>query len=350
MELSLGFLVILILIIFPGLITRRLYFYGEFSKEFKYSYNLITLVAISTIPGLINLIIIFLFYDNLFIPIDLGEIIDKFKDVNNPEYRLSKSDEPPIKELINSKAAPFVAFLYTSSLIFGSISGRLVRISGIDTKFKLLRFNNYWFYLFNGQHTSFKKMKHLKKRNKRHLFTKADVLIDTNNNTYLYSGIVVDYELRSNDNQALSKIMLQNAERYSLKNDKRVPVSIPGNLLIVDCHSMKNVNLTYVYEETKSVLKSKLPTFVQVSLGTIILLLIPIFIFKTEVFNWVGYNKYSDLSWYNKILAYFLTIQVISLFNPFVQKKGTYEYVKWKDIGAKLLWAVVMVILFWALP
>ena len=303
MEISLGFFVILILILFPGLIFRRLYFYGEFSKQIKSEYNLISLIAISIIPGLINLVCVFLLYDNFFTEVDLGEIIDKLKDINNPQYRHAKSEDTPIKELINTKVSPFIGFLYVSSILLGSISGRFIRISRIDTKFKLLRFKNYWFYLFNGQHTSFKKMRHLKKRNKRYLFTKADILIDSISKTHLYSGIVVDYELLDTDCQALSKVMLQNAERYSMRDGKRTVIGIPGNLLVVDCTSMKNINLTYVYEEAKDVLKSKLPNSIEIIFGLIILFLIPIFIFKTESLDWSIYKEYFKLSWYEKIIA-----------------------------------------------
>jgi hypothetical protein len=347
MDISLGFLVILFLILFPGLIFRRLYFYGEFSKQFKSEYNLISLIAISAIPGIVNLILIYLFYDNFFSDIDLGEIIDKLKDINNPKYRFTESNDTPIKVLLNAKAAPFVSFLYVSSILFGAISGRFIRITKIDTKFKLLRFKNYWFYLFNGQHTDFKKMKHLKKRNKRQLFTKADILIDSNNKTHLYSGIVVDYELQDKDCKALSKIMLQNAERYSLKNGKREPVEIPGNLLVVDCTSMKNINLTYIYEETKNILKSKTPNTVEIIFGLIVLLLIPIFLFQSDSIDWGIYQDYFKLKWYEKFIAYFITIQSLSLLNPFIKTKGEYTYVNIKIILFKLLWLGFLSFLLW---
>lgn len=345
MSISLGFFVILILVIFPGLIFRRLFFYGEFSTEFKSSYNLISLISVSAIPGLINLICVFLFYDNFFVEIDLGEIIDKFKDINNPTHRLTQTNGTPIKELINFKASPFIGFLYLSSIIFGSVSGRFIRITRIDTKFKLLRFKNYWFYLFNGQHTGFKKMKHMRKKNKTHLFTKADILIDSNSNTLLYSGIVVDYELVESDCKALSKVMLQNAERYRLKDGVKSAVGIPGNLLVVDCSMIKNINLTYVYEESKSVLESKLPSLTDMAFGLITLLLIPIFIFQSESINWSIYETYFGLSWYKKIVAYILTIQVLGIINPFVKEDDEYQFVNGKTLLAKLILLIFMVLL-----
>ena len=226
MDFSLGFLVILFLIIFPGLIYRRLYFYGEFSKEFKSGYNLISLIAISSIPGLVNLICIFFLYDKYFNEIDLGKIIDIFKDIKSEDFRFEESDDTPIRELLKTKAIPFIGFLYITSFLLGALTGRFIRITRIDTKYKLLRFKNYWFYLFNGQHTSFKKMRHLRVQNKKHVFTKADILIDSNSDTHLYSGIVVDYELFEDKCDTLSKVMLQNAQRYSFKENKRIGIIV----------------------------------------------------------------------------------------------------------------------------
>lgn len=347
MELSLGLIVVLLLIIFPGLIYRRLYFYGEFSKEFKSDFNLFSLLAISTIPGIVNLILIYILYDNFFESVDLGEIIDTFKNINNDDYRFTKSETTPLKELINSKASPFIGFLYLSSFIFGAISGRLVRLTRLDTKFKLLRFKNYWFYIFNGQHTNFKKMKHLRLKNKKHLFTKADILIDSNNSTKLYSGIVVDYELLDNNCNSLNKIMLQNAKRYSHKDGNTIPVEIPGNLLIVDCSSMKNINLTYAYEEAKSILKSKLPNIIEIIFGLIILLLIPAFFFRLNFVDLEIYDRYFTLKWYEKIFAFLLTVQVLSILKPFEKFDDEYKFITLKGTFAKLLWIGLFLFLIW---
>jgi len=350
MDISLGFVLILTLILFPGLLFRRLYFYGEFSKQFNSGHSLLWLIAISSVPGILILLSVYWFYSTYFTEIDLGEIVDKFKDIKNPDVRLKKTDGVPLHEVLKTKVAPFIGFLYLISTILGLISGRFIRISGIDTRFKLLRFKNYWFYLFNGHHTKFKKMKHMKEKNKKHLFTKADILVDSNSKTHLYSGIVVDYELVADDCSALSKVMLQNAERYSLKEGKRVPVSIPGKILVVDCSTIKNINLTYIYEDATSILKSKTPNNIEVIFGLIIILLIPTFIFQADSINWWVYKGYFSLPWYSKIVAYLLTVQLISLLNPFVKRKGEYRYVNWKSILAKIFWIGLMILLIWLLP
>lgn len=347
MEISLGFVVILLLILFPGLIFRRLYYYGEFSKQFNNGNNLLILVALASIPGILILSSTYWFYDSFFTNIELGVIIDKFKDINSSDFRFKQEKVTNLETLFRDKAVPFLGFLYLISIMFGFISGRFIRISRIDARFKLLRFKNYWFYLFNGQHTSFKKMKHLKEKNKKHLFTKADILIDSNSKTLLYSGIVVDYELDTNDCTILSKLMLEKAERYSLREGQMVPVQIPGQILVVDCSSMKNINLTYISEESEDILSSKTPNNIEVIFGLMIILLIPVFIFKIEDINWGYYKSYFSLTWYAKTLVFLLTTQFLSLFNPFVKEKEDYKWVNWKSILAKVFWIGIMILLLW---
>ncbi len=322
---------------FPGLLFRRLYFYGEFLNEFNSGHNLVSLLAVSVIPGLIIVILSFLSYCYLFTEIDLSAIIDKFKDINNPAFRLKKSNDIPLNEVIFKKVDPFVGFQYLLSIILGLLLGRIIRITRIDTKFKMLRFKNSWFYIFNGQQTGFKKLKNIKERDKKHLFTKADILIDSNSTTLLYSGIVVDYELNDNDCSTLSKVFVKNVERYSSIDGKRVPVEIHGALLVVDCSAMKNINLTYIYEETKSILKSKLPNSLEIIFGLAGILLIPLFTFRTESINLEIYDHYFGFSWYKKIPAYLLTIQIINILNPFIKEREEYKFVTLKSFIVKLV-------------
>lgn len=342
MEVSLGFFVLLFLVLFPGLIYRRLYYYGEFSKEFKDGKNLLHLLAVSSVPGFIILFLTFFSFDFIFMEIDIDYIIDKLKDLNSPEIRLTGSEKTPLKSIINSKVAPFVGFQYLISIIAGSLSGRIIRISRLDTRLKLLRFKNYWFYLLNGQLSDLKKLKHLKESNKKHVFTKADILVNTNGETKLYSGIVVDYELCDGSSNTLSKIMLQNAGRYSLIDQKRTLVQVPGTLFVVDCTSMVNINLTYIYEDTNDILKSKIPNNVEVIFGLLIILLIPIFLFKSESINFDFYRYYFNLNWFAKLLAYFSTIQFLSLLNPFVKHNTEYKFITVREILGKLVWLIIM--------
>lgn len=349
MEISLGFFVVLILVLFPGLIYRRLYFYGEFSKEFNDGQNIVSVLAKSVVPGFVISILSLFLYSYFFLKLDIAVIIDKFKEINNPDIKLTKLHDNSFNDLLIDKVSPFVGFQYMIALILGSLSGRLIRITRLDTKFKILRYKNYWFYIFNGQYRGFKKLEHLGQKNKKHLFTKADILIDTNSNTLLYSGIVVDYELVESNCCELSKVFLQNAERYSIRNNQKVRVEIPGTLLVVDCSTMKNINLTYIYKESKSLLQSKLPNTIEVAFALLIILLIPFFIFKSESIDFSFYNSYFNQVWYKKFIYYFLVTQILSLINPFVKTGDEYKYVSHKTFFAKIIWILFLILLIYLL-
>ena len=137
------------------------------------------------------------------------------------------------------------------------------------------------------------------------------------------------------DSSVLSKVMLDKAERYSLKNGKNVPTPIPGSLLVVDCTTMKNINLTYIYEDTKNTSNPKLLYILELLFGITIIALIPIFIFKSDSINWSIYSKYFLLIWYKKIFAYLLTIQTLSLLNVFIHKNHSNFY---KKIIVDIIW------------
>ncbi len=241
------------------------------------------------------------------------------------------------------KSGPFAAFLYITSIILGLISGRLVRITRIDTLTKYFRFKNYWFYLFNGQHTGMRKMKYLSKKGKKHLFTKADVLIDTGGKSHLYSGIIVDYELMHNECQTLSKIMLKDAKRYKLQGEVRIKTAILGNILVLDCSSMKNINLTYVYEETQSFMESKWPSRIELMFSILFLIFIPLLFVKADVIHWNFYNVYFDQRWYTKFVAFVLMIQILNAFNPIkTSKDGKHQWVGWSGFGVRVVSIIIL--------
>jgi len=76
MQITLGFALILILIIFPGLIFRKLYFFDEFSNQFRAGLNLISLLTVAAVPGSLCLLIVFILFHTSITEIDLGIFID----------------------------------------------------------------------------------------------------------------------------------------------------------------------------------------------------------------------------------------------------------------------------------
>lgn len=340
MEISLGFLVVLNLVLFPGLIFRRLYYYGEFSREYSTGLSLVKLLSLASVPGLILLVVSYMTYDLFFVECNLSKIIDALKDISNPDFRLQKSAFPANKILIDY-LLPFIGFEYLLSILFGVTFGRLVRIAGIDTRFRLLKYKNEWFYLFNGHYHRFKKLKFRMDPSKKFLFTKADVLVEANGKSLLYSGIVVDYELKDDNCSELSKVYLRGAERYSRKEDKITKVKIPGELFVLNCQNLININLTYVYEQGKSILESKWPKAIEVVLSIIYIILIPIFVFESESIDWRLYSIVLEYPWYKKIVAYFLLTQLLVLVVPFYSVGSNYKWVSFKIVILKILYGLI---------
>ena len=346
MDISLGFIIVVTLILLPGLLFRRLYFYGDFSKQFNAGHSIANQIILAVIPGISIFISVFFTYHYFFTQIELELIINKLKELNNSNSLPNNESHTSLVQSFVYKTGPFIGFLYLTSGIIGAISGRLIRITKLDRRFKLLRFKNYWFYVLNGEHFDFKKFKHLKQKKKNHLFTKADVLIEQNSETALFSGIVVDYELSNNDGVTLSKLYLHNAERYRLKEGDKKPISIPGNIFVVDCENMKNINLTYIYEEqkngTKNILKSRIPSIVELIYGILFMAIIPLFVYKVESLNFEFYESIFQLKWYNKIIAYFFIIQFLNIFNPFNKHNEEYKYVSWRILITKIIFAFIL--------
>jgi len=348
MEITWGFLLLFTVFIFPGLIIRRLYFFGEFSKQFGYNDPLLKTVAYALVPGIINATLSFLLYDGLIGDVDLGRVFDAYKDMSDGAYRHAKVTGLSLDDHFRSEVLPFLALLYVQSFMVGLLSGQLVRWTALDTKFKIFRFKNQWFYLFTGLHRRFKKYQPHFTEGNLFLFVKADVLIEAGGTTKLYSGTVVDYELDPNDCRELSKVVLKDAQRYSKKTDQQgkemmAPKTIPGNLLIVDCSKLVNINLTHVYE-TDEERSSRKQSFRQSWNNWTVLvsmLLFPLLFFRVPAIQADWYATLLAMTVVGKLFFWVVVIQAVQLFNPFVKDPKTMDF----RIARGKEWAVKVVLL-----
>lgn len=156
--------------------------------------------------------------------------------------------------------------LYFISCLFGYLAYKLIRITHLDTLIPIFRFKNYWHYLvksnkINGNGSPLTK----------YLYTNADVLIEGNDKTELYSGYVQNYFTDTITNK-LNCIILKKAYKFiSIDNDNKEDVEtsirnneniyelhreykdktiykkyIPGDILTLFDDRIININLTYV--------------------------------------------------------------------------------------------------------
>lgn len=155
----------------------------------------------------------------------------------------------------------------------GHLSKQIVRLRIWDRRRKVFRFQNSWHYILKGEFFDFPRAAYDLEVDKVEDIEMVfvDALVNTNDGTVIYDGILVDYELSSDG--GLETITFKESERRFLKNDsceqkcecsqgevvdsavtgnKKNYYKIPGHLLILKYSEILNLNFTY-YKITKDV-------------------------------------------------------------------------------------------------
>ena len=250
MSIALSTLVLFFLLI-PGIIFRRFYYSEEFSRE--YFKETFFGVFISTIiPSLLFHFAWYFFAKilnqevNLFI---LGDIVSQQPSQSSFENIQNNS----LKILIYNVS------LFITSGFLGFFLKKIVRRNKWDRQFKFFRFQNSWHYILKGEFFDFPRadisLDNDTVEDIELVF--VDTIMEINGESYLYDGILVDYEL-SNSNIGLETISLTNAQRRKLVHDSRISKKgkkkdnsdkyypISGHILVLKYCELKNLNFTYL--------------------------------------------------------------------------------------------------------
>lgn len=249
MSIALSTLVLFFLLV-PGLLFRRFYYSEEFSKE--YFKETFFGVFISTI--LPSLFFHFLWYFivkifgqkvNLFV---LGDIVSQ----QPSSFSFQNLQENAINIMLYNLTMFFVAALA------GYLLKKIVRREKWDRLYKFFRFQNSWHYILKGEFFDFPRaditldvdtVEDIE-------LVFIDAVIEINGNSYLYDGILVDYEL--NGNNGLETVSLTNAQRRKLNDDSIISKKgnkkdnskkyypIGGHLIVLKYSELKNLNFTYL--------------------------------------------------------------------------------------------------------
>lgn len=270
MNLTIGFIAFFILIVIPGLIYRRFFFAGEFSKQFNTKDPVLHSIFFSIIPGIVlQLTCFILYYKVVGFNSSFLDIFTIFRDVTSDGVLETKE---VTENFINDHITTY--FYYTLFVFFiaalaGYLSSWLILKCKWDKKFKFFRFKNQWYYIFSGEVLTMKKFKKANNIsfNKFETFkhgiatTYADILVNIKDDIReLYTGYVVDYDLKSDDTTQLDKIYLLDAYRYKRKpkidseltienavdDPTRDRKKIPGDVFILSAKNIININLTYL--------------------------------------------------------------------------------------------------------
>lgn len=380
MNLTLGFISFFISIIIPGLLFRRFFFYGEFSKQFNTKDPVLHSIFFSIVPGIFVQITSFFIYFFVFgLDTSFLDIFTIFRDVTSDGI----NDTAVVtQDFINNDLITFFVyslFVFLLAIVFGFLSSRLIRLCKWDKKYKLFRFKNQWYYIFSGELLHMKKFKDAQRLtyNKNEPFkhdistTYADILVSiSEEKRELYTGYVVDYDLKSEDTTQLDKIYLIDTHRYKKRADNKVeeevndtekehPPSrlqkkIPGDVFILDADNIININLTYVPSfnkfKEKNVRAQKRLSYMRTAFVLVVFLIILYhFIYKLipPPFEWLE-NYMVKTSVGGKIVTILFINQLFSFIMPFEDKQGKLSYpIKNKYFIYRIVLMVIWGILFY---
>ncbi len=241
------FLIFLFLI--PGILYRRFYYSEEFSKQY-FKESFFGVFSSTFLPSLvlhsIGLIIVNLLtshYINLNVVIDL----------------VSKNPSESTIENVNNNIYLIIIYNFLLSLLAGLIGyllRKIVRLNKLDREWKAIRFRNSWHYIVKGEFFDFDRANiELSNDTVEDIeFVFVSALVEVKESTFIYDGILVDYEL--NDQDSLNYITITASKRRKITDDCEIEENIKkdnsnnyypieGHILLLKYSEIKNLNFTY---------------------------------------------------------------------------------------------------------
>lgn len=220
--------------IFPGFLARRAYFSGEFSNQYiKSDFTRLTFSVIfpSTLLHLIG------FY-----------ILDNRKVFSNRNFKViaekysSLSDDKSWVTLPQDDLIYLIGYFIVICLLglfFGFLLKVFIRRTKLDRYLSIFRYRNKWHYIFSGEILDFPGYN----GNSSNIdFTHVDVLTDTQAGTFIYSGILQDYQL--GEGGGLYHISLTSCKRKEISPNSAI-YKMPGHAVIIPFAEIKNFHVTY---------------------------------------------------------------------------------------------------------
>lgn len=241
MDIALSGLIILIVLL-PGICFNRGYFSGVFSYEYTKN-NFFSLLISAFIPSVILyltfyiLLLLFTGYDYNFI-VFLGLFSS---DRNIYFYSIAMIEKYKAEIILLNLVINLVSFF------LGFYVKNLVVRYKLDTKYSFLRYKNYWYYLITGKFIDFpsSSIKLYKNTVNDVDITYIDALVSINDITYIYTGILVDYNLGKEG--TLDLLLIKDAQRKKVngKNNGEYK-DIDGHIIALKYCDLINVNFSFI--------------------------------------------------------------------------------------------------------
>ncbi len=234
----------IMIFIFPGIIFRKFYFRGNFTRQFSQG-------------NIFERFILTLFFSIVSITLSVGVIlffryILEIRFLNSVSYKtiiniLNNIKAEKIPDEFKTNAFDFLvlaSLIYAISAFLGALLHSLVVIFKLDIIFPIFRFNHPWHYIVTG-----KTMEKIK--DKKYLYTNVDVLINDGYKNTMFSGVLYDILLEKGTNKAES-ILVKDCYKYHFpeENSKEYEKKlIPGSVMCFSRENIVNFNLTHVIRD-----------------------------------------------------------------------------------------------------
>ncbi len=292
---------------------------------------------------------------------------------------------PVTNQFLRENFNEFIAYFFLVLLVAGLsgyILNQIVRFFDLDVKIKLFRYRNQWYYVFSGKILRFKKFKEAISTTNaseddiditKPILTVGNILVRLNEQqTCLYTGFIVDYDLKPNNISELQRIYLAEISKKSFRkpgeisDNKNYPRNIPGKFFVIPGKDIINYNINYIpslvqiakIERRKEIL-SKIKQIVWGIIDLISIIIIFLFIgieiiyaFKSFTLgvNWLDTYLSSTRFW-GKLFFTFGFIQFLILISPkYDEKINKYYYsYSWKELLRSISVLIIFSGLYWLL-
>lgn len=245
LEIALSTILLIALIIFPGVVFKRFFYQGAFNKQFSSDLFADRLIS-SAFWGLLIQGITMLFFQ-MTVSQSFSTSTQKFITLYS-DFSQNKISEIKVDYIYN-----FILYLLISlsaSVFLGTLLYNIIRLFKLDLKYKVLRFNNDWHYLFKAEIRKTKDFKHMPKGELIH--TKVDVITKNTSSegkNTLYSGVLTEYKINKKTGD-LEFLYLTDYERFSNSSSSFKPIN--GECFVIPFCNVENINLRYYFNESKS--------------------------------------------------------------------------------------------------
>ncbi|WP_407484024.1 hypothetical protein [Elizabethkingia meningoseptica] len=245
-NIALNTIVYILIFIFPGVLFRKFYYRGAFTKQFSQGnlFERFIITLFLSVVSLLTCISIILLLRYVF---GIRFLNSVSYETIRVVFNTLKDNQLPEKKVFGNIYKDFTVLLlliYFLSTVLGAISHGIILLFKIDVLSNVFRFNDKWYYHITG-----KTYDNLK--GKKYLYTFANVLTEDGDKKVMYSGYLKDYCIDDNNN--LSSVFLTNTHRYDYTGLENTEPSrakyIIGNMMWISGSKILNINFTHVAKE-----------------------------------------------------------------------------------------------------